>query len=778
MTQASPAGGSSVTLASNNTFLAVPATVMVGAGATTATFSVTAAANIASNQTATVTATFGSSSQTTNVSLTAPVLVSGLTCSPTSLGQSAVGLCTLILNQPAPSHGSVVTLASGNTSLAVPSLAGVTPGATTATFSATAAASIATNQTATVTATIGGNSQAATINLLAPVVVSSVACSPLGAMSGATVACLITLSQAAPANTTVLLNSSSALLSIPAALTIPAGSAAASAPATAGTILSDTQAIVTATLGASTQNTTVILWSTPSLSSVSCAPNVLAVSATGTCTVTVSKPAGNLTIKISASNAALAVPATVTVPQGSSSTNFTVTGQVVASHGVVVTASYNGVSQLAGLVVTPAASSAVRHASADESSVTELKSISCKPSLLRAGTHGICQIELEAASDSVITDIQLTTSNQSLRLPGAITIEPGQSTASFGVDAISPVSDGAATITAQLGAAVARETVSLDFRHGPLDVPAYQYARFGTPVDFKVSSPDTTATLAASDLPAGAIFDPVSGIFTWVPDASQQGRHSIVFTAASLSGELVTASAVLEVDSGAPVITRIVNAASRSEESACSQGSVGRLEGRWLVEGEATSDPSGESTELSGTTVRINGMVAPILSASRSQVDFLCPAVVPGSTLEIGLQTPANVALPVRTVSRQSTPGIFSIDGSGTGQGMVLHSETGVIAMTPDYRYPSRAALPGEAVTIYATGIEATQRVSVRVGEIEVSPQSISADPELAGVYRVYLILPRGDADDKTAVSLKIQMLDGSTVMSNEVSVATEASQR
>ena len=46
----------SVTLASNNPSLAVPASVTVAAGATTATFSATAAATIASNQTATVTA--------------------------------------------------------------------------------------------------------------------------------------------------------------------------------------------------------------------------------------------------------------------------------------------------------------------------------------------------------------------------------------------------------------------------------------------------------------------------------------------------------------------------------------------------------------------------------------------------------------------------------------------------------------------------------------------------------------------------------------------------
>ena len=153
LTQTAPTGGSSVTLASNNASLTVPASVTVAAGATTATFSATAAATIASNQSATVTATLGSSSQTATISLVAPVLVSALACNPTSLGQSAVSSCTVTLTQAAPTGGSSVTLTSTNASLTVPASVTVAAGATTATFSATAAATIASNQSATVTAT-------------------------------------------------------------------------------------------------------------------------------------------------------------------------------------------------------------------------------------------------------------------------------------------------------------------------------------------------------------------------------------------------------------------------------------------------------------------------------------------------------------------------------------------------------------------------------------------------------------------------------------------------
>ena len=164
---AAPAGGSSIALGSNNTLLTVPAFVTVAAGATTAAFSATAAASIASNLSATLTATLGSSSQTASIGLQAPVLVSGIACSPTSLGPSAFSTCTVTLKQHAPAGGSAVTLASDNTLLAVPNSVTVAAGATTATFSATAAASIAGNQNATVIATLGGSSGSAAISLVA-----------------------------------------------------------------------------------------------------------------------------------------------------------------------------------------------------------------------------------------------------------------------------------------------------------------------------------------------------------------------------------------------------------------------------------------------------------------------------------------------------------------------------------------------------------------------------------------------------------------------------------
>ena len=101
-------------LTTNTGWLTVPASVTVAAGATAATFNATASAYITISQTATVTATLGSSSQTASIALVAPVLVSALTCSPSTLSPSAASTCTVTLNTAAPTGGSSATLASNN----------------------------------------------------------------------------------------------------------------------------------------------------------------------------------------------------------------------------------------------------------------------------------------------------------------------------------------------------------------------------------------------------------------------------------------------------------------------------------------------------------------------------------------------------------------------------------------------------------------------------------------------------------------------------------------
>ncbi len=120
LTQTAPIGGSAITLASNNTSLTVPASVTVAAGATKATFSATAAASLAVNQSATVTATLGGSSRISSISLVAASgAVGTLKASPASL--------TLNIPVTAPVT-TTVTLTYTNTSQSAPGFQAIAAG--------------------------------------------------------------------------------------------------------------------------------------------------------------------------------------------------------------------------------------------------------------------------------------------------------------------------------------------------------------------------------------------------------------------------------------------------------------------------------------------------------------------------------------------------------------------------------------------------------------------------------------------------------------------------
>ncbi len=453
LTQTAPTGGSTVTLASNNASLTVPASVTVASGATTATFSATAAASIASNQSVTVTATLGSSSLMATVGLVAPVLISGVSCNPVSLGQSAVSTCTVTINQTAPSGGSRVTLASNNTSLTVPASVTVAAGATTATFSATAAASIASNQTATVTATLGVSSQTATISLVAPVLISGVSCSPSSLGQSAVSTCTVTLTQTAPAGgSSVTLASGNASLTVPASVTVASGATTATFSATAAaSIASNQSATVTATLGASSQTATIALLTGLQISGVVCNPTSLSQSAVATCTVTLtqSAPGGGSSVALGSNNTSLSVPASVTVAAGATTATFSATAaaSIASNQNATVTATFGSTSQSATISL---------------SAPVLISALACNPASLGHGAVSTCTVTLNQTAPAGGSAVTLASNSSSLTVPASATVSAGAATATFSATAAATIAGNqSATITATLGSSSRTATISL-----------------------------------------------------------------------------------------------------------------------------------------------------------------------------------------------------------------------------------------------------------------------------------------------------------------------------
>jgi uncharacterized protein (TIGR03437 family) len=102
----------------------------------------------------------------------------------------------------------------------------------------------------------------------------------------------------------------------------------------------------------------------------------------------------------------------------------------------------------------------------------------------------------------------------------------------------------------------------------------------------------------------------------------------------------------------------------------------------------------------------------------------------------------------------QASPGIFTVNGSGAGDGVILHADnTLVSASTP--------ASAGEEVVIYATGLGATNPpfatgtaanqvntttlpVSVTIGGKNATVMSGGLTQGLVGLYQVNAIVPSG----------------------------------
>lgn len=103
-------------------------------------------------------------------------------------------------------------------------------------------------------------------------------------------------------------------------------------------------------------------------------------------------------------------------------------------------------------------------------------------------------------------------------------------------------------------------------------------------------------------------------------------------------------------------------------------------------------------TNLAGTEVYINGVAAPVLYASDTQVNVLVPFEVQGTgqvILQVGYQ---GILSPgVKITMAAAAPGIFTMNGSGSGQAVALNLDGTVC----DAAHP---ASPGSYIMVYFTG--------------------------------------------------------------------------
>jgi uncharacterized protein (TIGR03437 family) len=381
--------------------------------------------------------------------------------------------------------------------------------------------------------------------------------------------------------------------------------------------------------------------------------------------------------------------------------------------------------------------------------------LTCSAGTIQAGNWLSCEVQLNLPNVPEVARLVISSASPGLEIPAIAITRPGQTRLSFDVYVNPLAVQQSSNVTVQFGETTVNEAIFLTPESAPiLNIPGSVAAVYGQPVNFTFSAADPDGmkvALAASNLPDGATFDPGTGAFSWTPTQSQQGLYSVTFTATDSANASSTGQVAITVDSGKPIITSIYNAASQSTP-ACSPGSVASLAGRWLASVEtAVSDPSGASTLLGGTQVKVNGEYVSVVYASPTRVDFVCPAAGAGTPLVISAESNAGIAGPVSTLMYQTSPGIYSMDGTGGGQGLITLAGTSLLAISRDYRALGQPAEPGDSIAIQATGIATPDAaVTVRIADFYAVVQSVQAVPGAAGVYQITaevpLGIPQGDA--------------------------------
>ena len=104
------------------------------------------------------------------------------------------------------------------------------------------------------------------------------------------------------------------------------------------------------------------------------------------------------------------------------------------------------------------------------------------------------------------------------------------------------------------------------------------------------------------------------------------------------------------------------------------------------------------STMFEGTQVMIGGTPAPLLFVREDQINVVVPfGVEPGTQVELAVVRHGITSAPFYLIAMANSPGVFSLDGSGSGRAAVLNQDGTLNS-------PENRAKPGSVVQIFGTG--------------------------------------------------------------------------
>ena len=165
----------------------------------------------------------------------------------------------------------------------------------------------------------------------------------------------------------------------------------------------------------------------------------------------------------------------------------------------------------------------------------------------------------------------------------------------------------------------------------------------------------------------------------------------------------------ISLPSAAPHISAggVVSAAGFSAAGGLAPGTIVSIFGQALAGREADAASVPLPTELAGSGFAIGGQAAPIFFVSPGQANVQIPWEVDGLAQADAFARSGDLVSAAETISLAPfSPGVFTLDQSGSGQAAVLIAGSGGAVAAPAGSFPNaRPARIGETLEIFAAGL-------------------------------------------------------------------------
>ena len=423
-----------VSLSASDTNIQVPATVTIPAGTLSATFTVTSSPLYTAPDAVKVIASYGGKTVNCPLGISLTAVVHSVSLSPSLVtgGGSSTGTVYLSGNAPVD---VTVNLSSSSTSAQVPATVVIPSGSNSATFAVTTSP-VYVGTILNLSATLGSRTVTCGLAVGPTDSLHYITATPSSVVGGGTSTGTVYLSSPAPVGGTVVnLSASSLDVQVPATVTIPSGSVSTTFTVTAGGVFNAEYVSISATLGNKTVSCGFGIGPSAVMHYVVIAPGTVigGTSTTGTVFLNGPAPIGGAVISLSSSNACSQVPATVTIPAGSSSTTFTVTSSTVTSNtNLTVTATLNSKSASCGMLVC----------------APQLAQVHVPETTLAGGTSMLVTVSLTGPAPAGGYLVNLSSSSLFATLPATVTIPAGATSAQVTLTTTAPTTQTAFIISA------------------------------------------------------------------------------------------------------------------------------------------------------------------------------------------------------------------------------------------------------------------------------------------------------------------------------------------